>query len=1055
MKKILKVLLYIVLGIIVFVIALTVASKLLENKIADAALIRISEVIEAPIEIENVSFNLLRKFPLATIELNNISLKPHIDSLSADTIHVLKQPILKFGKIYLSVSTKALMNNVFEVIKVEVFDADIRYLVNSDSISNIDFLIPPTDTTLVEEDIEETDTVLPMAFTLKELTLKNINLYYNDSTTLTKARINIPQIKLNGKLKGDDIKGKVNGIINISDLTYPETNINLMENTNIGFDLKYSGDSVTINHFTINTDGVEISLDGNTIINDEIKLDLNLNSSQFNIGELIKYAPAEILKEYGVDIAEGIIKVNAKIKGGYSETEMPHVDMNITMEQGRIAAMGYPELKNLSFTGHITNGGLQNNKTTVVNFKNLHVETGKSKIDLSFEVSNLDHLNYKVNTKMDINIPDFKAFIPDSTIESITGRVTANIFTRGRLPDSIGDDFTDYIMANSKTTVAFHNLNIVVDTSLSVKSFNAKINYRPNSFKISALSVSLPEYKVNLSNSYLNTTFNGSINNMQGMSVNIQPLHIEINNSKIHVNLELENLETPTFKYNSEITLNLDGLKPMLPDTLITELSGKFYSKISSHGTIDPDSIENQINTLIFENSSFFMKATDINVAMPDDPLSGVQNFSATIAMESDTIKIDKLHGNYNGMEFWMDSTQIWNMYKTIMQQRRDKELIVQTNVKLGNITNEFMALFMTEDTTNTDGIVEKPGTTQANENIAENNDKTTETTDVTETTKPADTVENQWLLPNFEKLGVPHFLVRGKFAIKSFEYEKNMIEDISLKFRLADSLYVIDLFTFKMCGGVLNTSLKLDARNWEKPVVDIRNTVNNLDIKQLLIDNDNFGDTALTYEKVSGILTSELHTRAFYRDGDWPTRKIRAKGNFMLENGKIHDFKPLVDASVGIGGLKELNKMDFNTLKTSIFMYKDKIYVPRTDIVSNALDLSAFAMHGMTDEIGYEYHLVLHLGDVLTGKSEKLMKSQAKQNKKDGGTVERKGINLISMEIGEEKKNGFDNEKLKKKFKNNLNKQEGFLNLLFNPLLVNFSTELDRSARNKAILNK
>ncbi len=1046
MKKILKVLLYIFLSVIFLVVALTVASKLLENKIADAALIRISEVIEAPVEIENVSFNLLRKFPLATIELNGISLKPHVDSLAADTASVLKQPIFKLGKIYVSVRTKALMDNEFEVIKVEVIDADIRYLINADSISNIDFLIPPADTTLIEDDTKDTDTTaLPMAFTLKELTLKNINLYYNDSTTLTKASVNIPEIKLNGKLKGENIKGKVRGSINISGVEFPETNISLMEKANIGFDIKYSGDSVTVNQFIIETDGAEISLNGNAIINDEIKLDLNLNSSRFDIGELIKYAPSAILKEYGVDVAKGIIKVNAKVKGEYSETEMPRVDMNITMEQGRIAAMGYPELKNLSFAGQITNGGLQNNKTTAVSFNKFHVEIGKSKVDLAFDVSNLDHLNYKVNTNMDINISDFKDFIPDSTVQSITGRVTAKMFTRGRLPDSIGDDFTDYIMANSRADITLHNFNIVVDTSLSVKSFNAKMRYRPNSFKISALSVMVPEYKVNIKNSYVNTTFTGSINNLQSMAVNIKPLHIELNNSKIHVNMELDNLEIPTYKYNSEITLNLDGLKPMLPDTLFTELSGEFYSKISSHGTINPDSVEQQVNALVFENSGFLMKATNINVAMPDDPLAGVKNFSATIAMESDTIKIDKLSGNYNGMDFWMDSTQIWNVYKTIMQEQRDKELIVQTNIRLGDITNEFMAMFMPPDSTTTNSNNETDAIEQSNANIAESTNQTTETQNIAES---ADTATNQGLLPNFEELGVPHFLIRGKFAVNSVEYEKNLINDISLKFRLADSLYVIDQFKLKMCGGDINTSLKFDARKWEKPVVDVKNFITDLDVKKLLMDNDNFGDTALTYEKVSGILTSELNVRVFFIGDSVPTNKIRVKGHMTIENGHIYDYKPLVELSTSIGGLKELDKLDFNTLKTSIFMFKDKIYIPKTDVVSSALDISAFAMQSMQDD--YEYHLVLHLGDVLTGKSDKLMKQQAKQNKKDGGTVDRKGLNLVALHIGDKSKYGFDNEKLKTKMEKTIKRQNSFLNLLFEPSLVNFSTDMDRTAKFK-----
>ena len=216
---------------------------------------------------------------------------------------------------------------------------------------------------------------------------------------------------------------------------------------------------------------------------------------------------------------------------------------------------------------------------------------------------------------------------------------------------------------------------------------------------------------------------------------------------------------------------------------------------------------------------------------------------------------------------------------------------------------------------------------------------------------------------------------------------------------------------------------------------------------------NDNFGDTALTYDKVSGILTSDFNVRAFYVKGDWPTEKIRAKGTLKLTDGKIYNYPPLVDLSMSIGGLKELDKLDFNTLTTSIFVFKDKIYIPKTDIVSSALDISAAAMQSFKED--FEYHLVLHLNDVLIGKSEKLLRQQAEQSKKEGETEERDGLKLVAMEIAPDKKYGFDNVKLYKKFLNEINKQEGFLNLLFNPLLVNFSTDFDRTIRNKELLEK
>jgi hypothetical protein len=264
--------------------------------------------------------------------------------------------------------------------------------------------------------------------------------------------------------------------------------------------------------------------------------------------------------------------------------------------------------------------------------------------------------------------------------------------------------------------------------------------------------------------------------------------------------------------------------------------------------------------------------------------------------------------------------------------------------------------------------------------------------------------------------------------------------------------LYVIDQFKLKTCGGEVKTSIKFDARKWEQPLLDIKNDISKMDLRQLLMDNDNFGDTVLTYDKVTGTLTSLFHIRAFFIGDSVPTEKIRVKGEFTLENGRIYDYKPLAELSKNIGGLKELDKLEFNTLNSSIFMFKNKMYIPKTNVVSSAMDISAFAMQSMVDD--YEYHLVVHLSDVLAGKSAKLIEEQAKQNKKDGITEERNGLSLVSMQIGADKRNGFDNEKLKKKFENDLNRQQGFLNLLFDPGLVNFSTELDRTARNRAILN-
>lgn len=1054
MKKILKVLMYIVISILLLIIILTVTAKLAENKIAHLAMNKASEIIDAPVAVEKVSFNLLRKFPYATIELQNLSLQSCCISTNPDLAGL--DTLVTVGKIYVSVKTKPLLNNEIEIVKVELADTYLHYTVDSTGATPFDFLMT-TDTTAVVEEPDTTPSE-PLNMLLSDLTLRNIHLTYDDASLKAKAHVAIPEIHVNAKAQNDKYSVTVKGNIALDRVAFEGTNAHLMQQTQVLFDLDYDDGLATIRDLTLLTDGAQIAIAGTAMVTDTITTDLKINTKDINLGELIKYAPQEIIDEFGVEQVAGIVNLSADVKGKYADsTLLPQVNAHLTMKDGAVAAAGYPAIRNLAFDGQVTNGRLQNNQTTSANFKNIHVETGNSSVDLAFSFSNIDHPKYDVATKLKIDIDDFQSFIPDTLLESIHGVVLADLKTRGTLPDSIGDDFTDYAMARSSATITLQRFNLRMDSSLSVRDFSGKFIYTPNRFQVKNLNIQVPEYHAVLENTGLDVGFYGSVNQYEKMRLDIRDVHLQTPKSLISFKAKVDGLDNPEYQFNGHVKMDLAEIHTMMPDSIMDAMSGIVTLDMASTGKILMDSIESQMYDLVFVRSNFKLGLQNLNIKMPENYLT-LTNFSGDVNMKDDTITINKVSGQlaqYDGIEsgidFGMDSTEIYNVYKAYLLERKDLDLVVQTNVQLGTISNTFIQAMMASDSTAIDSSAMEPEITDT-EAVAENADL--------EQAKDTLVSDASALMPDFQAMGLPHFLIRGKFGIKQVTYEKNVIDDMSLLFRFSDSLYVVDEFKLKTCGGDLNTSLLFDARKWESPKVDFRNYITNLDIKQLLVDNDNFvaytGDTLISYENFTGTLTSELHARAFFIKNDWPTDRIRAKGHFTLENGKLYNFQPLVDASVGIGGLKELDKMDFNTLKTSIFLFKDKLYIPKTDVVSNALDLSAFAMQGMrTDDPDYEYHLVLHLGDVLKGKSNKLMEEQEKQNKKDGGTVDRKGLNLVSMKIGDDKKNGFDNDKLKKKFENNLNKQQGFLNLLFNPLLVNFSTDMDRSKKDKEILEK
>jgi len=92
-----------------------------------------------------------------------------------------------------------------------------------------------------------------------------------------------------------------------------------------------------------------------------------------------------------------------------------------------------------------------------------------------------------------------------------------------------------------------------------------------------------------------------------------------------------------------------------------------------------------------------------------------------------------------------------------------------------------------------------------------------------------------------------------------------------------------------------------------------------------------------------------------------------------------------------------------------------------------------------------YEYHLELHLGDVLKGKSKKLLQEQAAggNNVSDDDT-DRSSIKLIYALNEGKSKVGFDTKKLQSAMLNKIRVQEKMLEVIFNPRGVSFDTGVE-----------
>ena len=418
---------YTIIAIISLLIVLMVVAKLTENKITDIAVEKVSETITAPMEIDDVSFTLIRRFPYATIEFNGMWLAspPAIDT--TDSIVPALDTLAKIGHLYVSVRTLPLLKKKFEVTKVEIREANFNYRVDSLGATNFDFLIDTTPKV-------ETDTVTtPLNILLQDLVLRDIVCDYSDQSIGINAKLQIPQIKIKGEAVNNLYDGSVRGSLILTDCSMEGTNLYKMQETELNFDLGYADDSVSIDELTLVSDGIDMNISGSLLLEDEIRADISITEAKLNIGELIKYAPKQMLKEYGIKKVSGNLNLDAQVNGIVSDsTLLPHVTMNVAMVNGNLNTSDYPMLKNINFIGYITNGILNNNQTTSLDFKTFHFETDQSKFDIEFSVQDIDHPKYNVKTNLEIVLSEFKDFIPDSTAQNVSGRINASLSTKAR-----------------------------------------------------------------------------------------------------------------------------------------------------------------------------------------------------------------------------------------------------------------------------------------------------------------------------------------------------------------------------------------------------------------------------------------------------------------------------------------------------------------------------------------------------------------------------------------------------------------------------------------------
>jgi hypothetical protein len=992
MKKLGKVLLYTLVTFIFILVVLIVVAALAEKKIVKLALEQVSKTTDIPIRADEIDFTLIHNFPYATIRCTNllVSSPETKGGFESDTLFYAE-------RLFISVASKPLLKSIFDVKVLEMDNADVFYSVDTAGTSNIDFFSDTTQQTVIDTSGNS------IFLDIKEFNIQNFTCHYIDRQQKASANLFLEELNLSGLINNDDYQGKAEGAAILTNCTFGTTNLYRMQKAVVNFKMAYNDNLVTIEKANVAVDEDALfSIAGQFNLTDSSLTDVVLKAERLDVGNLLKYLPENILKEYGVADFSGILVAEANISGFISDSIMPAVTATFGFSDGLLQYEDYMVLKQIACNGKATNGTDQNYSTTSLDISAMSFSTGKSNVSLSGNLKNLDKPAYQINSTINLDLGEFAAYVPDTLLQSISGKVKAVFSTKGILPDSISDEFIYSVLNNSKGSAQFQNVHAAVDSIMSVDSLNGKMEYLPNEIKMSDLSAFVPSYKLGLKSHEVVIT--GDPTKPDSLSIQFNRLRGTFEKSNFDISGVLKYPMNPDYDVSGEAFVDLQEMQNYLPDSLVNSMAGTMSATFRSAAQLNLDSISDNVYKLLFEKSAFHASFDTITADMPDSTM-GVSQLSGQLKYHSDTLEIKKLGLKYMGQQFDMSETTVLNAYSAVLQNQA-KELSVTGSFGVGDLDYAFLEQFMELDTSRVEELEAEP--------------------------------------LNFT------YKIKGKFKANSIKYGDALFEHIDTKFLLKSSSYVFDSLSLDAFDGTSLSSVKIEMLPDELIEIYFKTDVEKMDVSKMIGAFSEY----ITYEDVKpenlqGLLSTQMDGKIVMKNFEPVYNSLLLNGDLTLENGAMINVKPIMEVEKIPGiGLKNMDRLYFSTLNSSVFLFNREVYIPRTEIKSTSFDAMFLGMYSFGED--YDYHIRMFLGEVLSSKSKANLLKQAQDNgfgedvKADEKTLTkgRTSIYLVSKSENGKEKAGFDKKQDRANMKAKVNLQKQMVDMRFHPTLVKYDTE-------------
>lgn len=452
MGRILKYALYFALLGGGLAIAAYFLAKKYEPEVKNAIIYELNQHLKAPVDVEDINFSLLQKFPYASLRFSHV-LIPEVVQNEPDTLLYIKD-------LYLQIGLSDFFRKEYKVSEAEVNGGFFQMKLFKDGSDNFRFWKSSSDT-------------IDNSFSLKNIEFDDFNYRLATSENLF-IDILINAGDANGNFGADQFAIDTDTDLLVKLISYKGDT--LYESKNIDGRLDLNIDTKS-KHYTFKTDNIllgeeSVKLDGSYDESAEKSFwNVNISSVNANLAHIVELIPIpnrEIFKTYQPE-GEANLTLNINTRDGFDlvlDFDGAEGEIIQTQSNGKAeiyAGKGRYDIKN----------GRSN-----LNLEGLQAGIGPGKFITSGEIKDFNAPDFDLAIQGRIELSELKEFLNISFAEILEGRIDV----KGKLEGNLGSN-------QLKTDKLLEKINFLGDISLKdgtlkTAGLNEKIQEIEGSFEI-------------------------------------------------------------------------------------------------------------------------------------------------------------------------------------------------------------------------------------------------------------------------------------------------------------------------------------------------------------------------------------------------------------------------------------------------------------------------------------------------------------------------------------------------------------------------------------------